>query len=243
MKAIAYTLLYWAISIVLVAVLLSSLSYSFAEALFIGTLFLPGALVIKTFLPKLTFIDRRRGIRNAIFLSLSVLIGEFLLILIGHMVLSAVHQQGGFIYDVPEIVLNPVFIALLIIVLEGGAMVLERWLAARFPAAQQTITFISDRQRISLLQGDIRFIESNDTEVHIYATEGRCYRNKTPISQWENLLGQDFIRIHRSYLVNRSLIQSISTDTIQLADDIADDYITLPVSRKYRNTLKNIAQS
>lgn len=232
MKVFLYNLLYWTVGIVLVAVLLSSLSYTFAEALFIGTLFLPGALGLKYFLPKLSFADKRKGVFATVCLILAVLIGEFLLIVVGNIVLSRIHQEVGYIHEVPDILVNPVFIALLVVVLEGGDMLLSRWLARRFPASEQTITFVSDRQHVSLLQGEIRYIESNDTEVRIYATEGRCFRNKTPISQWENLLGSDFIRIHRSYLVSRAQIVSISTDSVQLADT------SLPISRKYREKLK-----
>lgn len=234
MKAIAYTLLYWAAGIVLVAAVLSSLSYTFAEALFMGTLFLPGALGLKYFLSRLSFADKRKGLFASLCLMLAVLVGEFLLIVWGNIVLSRIHQEVGYIPEVPDILVNPVFIALIIILLVGGDAMLCRWLARRFPTAEQPVTFISDRQPISLLQGDIRYIESNDTEVHIYATEGRCFRDKTPISQWENLLGKEFIRIHRSYLVNRSHIVSITPDAVHLTGT------TLPISRKYRETLNRV---
>ena len=46
---------YWALSIFLVAVILSSLGYRFMEAVFISTMFLPGALAAKYFFPKVDF--------------------------------------------------------------------------------------------------------------------------------------------------------------------------------------------
>ena len=232
MKPIAYRIAYWTASIVLVAVVLSSLSYTFPDALFLGTLFLPGALVVEFFLSKASFEEKGKGIRNSVFVGLAVLIGEGLLLVLGNMVLSDVHRQGGYIYEVPDILVNPVFIAFLIIVLESGDVLLGRWLEKRFPAMEQQITFISDRQHVTLVQADILYIESNDTEVRIYATEGRCFRNKTPISQWENLLGKHFVRIHRSYLVGKSHITAIDNEGVHIADT------TLPISRKYRETLK-----
>ena len=36
--------------------------------------------------------------------------------------------------------------------------------------------------------------------IRIVTASGESYRNKTGIGQWENLLGDDFLRIHRSYL-------------------------------------------
>lgn len=63
---------------------------------------------------------------------------------------------------------------------------------------------------------------------------GEAYRNRTGIGQWENLLGDDFLRIHRSYLVNASLATLHSPDTVTIAD------AELPVSRKYREEVQII---
>ncbi len=65
----------------------------------------------------------------------------------------------------------------------------------------------------------------------VYATEGRRFRNKTGISQWESILGDGFVRIHRSYLVNRAAITSVGPDSLTASGQ------TLPISRKYRNKL------
>ena len=71
-------------------------------------------------------------------------------------------------------------------------------------------------------------MESNDKEVMIYATEGRHFRNKTGISQWENILGSGFLRIHRSYLVNVDHAELVSPDVVSVIGS------QLPVSRKYK---------
>ena len=42
---------FWVVSILLVAIVLTSLGYRFLEALFIGSMFLPGALAAKYFWP------------------------------------------------------------------------------------------------------------------------------------------------------------------------------------------------
>ena len=44
-------------------------------------------------------------------------------------------------------------------------------------------------------------------------------------------LGEGFVRIHRSYLVNRACITSAGSDTLQVAGR------ELPISRKYRKML------
>lgn len=80
---------------------------------------------------------------------------------------------------------------------------------------------------------DIAYVESNDTEVRIVTVDGESHRNKTGIGQWENLLGDDFLRIHRSYLVNIGLAALTSPDTVTVGD------VPLPVSRKYKETVQN----
>ena len=49
---------YWLVSILLVSIVLTSLGYRFIEAVFIGTMFLPGALAAKYFLPKVDYKNR-----------------------------------------------------------------------------------------------------------------------------------------------------------------------------------------
>ena len=71
-------------------------------------------------------------------------------------------------------------------------------------------------------------MESCDTETWIYATEGRRYRNKRSMSAWANLLGRDFVRIHRSYLVRISACLGRDGENILIGD------VRLPISRKYK---------
>lgn len=52
------------------------------------------------------------------------------------------------------------------------------------------------------------------------------------ISQWENLLGSDFLRIHRSYLINLSVSTLASLDTVNVGG------VLLPVSRKYKDAVR-----
>ena len=71
---------YWVVSILLVAIVLTSVGYSFLEALFIGSMFLPGALAAKYFFPKV------KGIKDTVFITLGILAGEMLLFLIAHFI-------------------------------------------------------------------------------------------------------------------------------------------------------------
>lgn len=203
--------------------------YRVSESLFTGVLFLPGAIAIKLLLPKTNDKDKSSSIRNAIAILLAVFIFEILL-----MVLAAIMIQvhlSGHIHDIdiPGLAVNPALISIILFALIAGNIFVESLLNRLFPSSKEPVTFVSDRKRTTLRPEEIMYLESNDTEVWVYVTDGRKFRNKTPISQWERLLGNDFLRIHRSYLVNRSMIVGNDGDKVKVGNEF------LPVSKKYRD--------
>ena len=118
--------------------------------------------------------------------------------------------------------------------MQSGDWYLSKYLSSILPE-DKTVTFISDRYKVSVHPFEILYVESNDREVSIYATEGRVYRNKTGISQWESILGDGFVRIHRSYIVNLASIKSIDKEYVCVSD------LQLPISRKYYKSVMNIS--
>ena len=64
------------------------------------------------------------------------------------------------------------------------------------------------------------------------ARDGQAYRNRNGITQWENLLGDGFLRIHRAFLVNVAESVLSSTDTVEITGKV------LPVSRKYKDSVR-----
>ena len=84
-------------------------------------------------------------------------------------------------------------------------MAIEKYLERRQPY-DTTIRFVSERRKVALDPGEIRYVESYDSEVRIHTVSGEIYRTKTRISQWEAQLDGRFLRIHRSYIVNTERI-------------------------------------
>ena len=203
--------LYWMLSVLMLALTVSSLGYSFPEALLVGTMFLPGALAAKFLLPGISFSSRTAGIWH-------------LLLVLVNMFISGLRQS----FMMPDVIVNPVFVAAFVALLVIGDRFLDRYLSARCPERDAAVTFYSERKKVSLLPSEILYVESNDTEVCLYATGCRKFRNRTCISQWEALLGNGFVRIHRSYLVRRSAVEHVGPDSVTVAG------VELPVSRKYR---------
>lgn len=219
---------YWVIAILLMAIVLSSLGYKFWEALFIGTLFLPGALAAKFFFPKVSFRNKWSGIKEVIFIVSGIMIGEILLLLIAHLYISML-RDGFPVSDIPHILTNPIFIAIILTALATGSHFFESWLDRIRPSKPCPITFTSDRKPVTLPLEKILYVESNDDATTIVTSEGLRFKNYTPISQWEAILAPYFIRIHRAFLVNKAAITGIDVDLLYIGD------IQLPISRKYKD--------
>ena len=203
---------FWVVSILLVAIVLTSLGYRFLEALFIGSMFLPGALAAKYFFPKV------RGVKDTVFVTLGILAGEMLLFLIAHFTILTFRQDlpGAVMEwpDIPHILTNPVFIAIILTALAAGSYFFESWLDRTRPSRPAPITFTSDRKPVTLPLEEILYVESNDDITTVIATG-------------------HFLRIHRSYLVNKEAITGVDGDLLYVND------IELPISRKYKDAVGN----
>ncbi len=238
------TILYWALSMLIAAVVVMSAGYSFQESLFMGSMFLPGAIAAKYLLPKVSFKKRSEGIQGVIYIVLAILVFEFLIIILANNLIQnqrhilevgrRYNYNDAYKMPLPGILLNPFFISIIISVLALGGSLIDRWLTKKHPELETSITFCSERKKVTLLPSEILYVESCDTEVLIHASDGRALRNRTGISQWEALLGPGFIRIHRAFLVNARYAKLDSMDTVSVADN------KLPVSRKYQKQLKEL---
>lgn len=225
-KTILITLSYWMLAVMMIAIILLSLGYPFALGVLMGSLFLPGTFMVKLLLPKILKEERKKRVVNAVFLFTAVAVLEFLIIVSVHIWISD-HPYPS----IAGVLVNPIFVAIIITLLCLGDWYLSAYLSTILPE-DRTITFTSDRHKVSIQPSDIIYVESNDREVSVIATDGRTYRNKTGISQWETILGDDFIRIHRSYIVNRASITSIDKEFVWIGDS------QLPISRKYYKSVQ-----
>ena len=176
---------------------------------------------------------------DKVYLSLAVLVAVIVLILFLHYsVWSRINQFGSQeTKNVAPMLINPAFLGLILTVLSIGDYYWSKWLDRRYKAQDRTVTFFSERKSVTLRLSDIAYVESNDTEVRIVTTAGDSYRNKTGISQWENLLGYSFLRIHRAFLVNVAAAVLSSPDVVTVAGK------ELPVSRKYKENVKTVLET
>ena len=92
-------------------------------------------------------------------------------------------------------------------------------------------TVISDRKQVRLEEAEVTYIESLSDYVKIHRKEGKPVISKATITSLEAQLSPDFLRIHRSYLVNKNHVESFSSDKliIQSAE--------LNITRKYKKAV------
>lgn len=236
MKRILITVAYWSASVLMISFMLISLGYCFSDALFVSISFVPGCLVLRWLLPYVSFSNRTKGIFNLSFVLFAVILTDMLLVIWCHIMMNGL--QVSFYSGFPTLLVNPAFLSLIMIVLTGGDYVLSRYLKSRFRNEPHPVTFTSDYRKVTLDLSEIIYVESRDTEVWVCATDGRKFRNKTGITQWENLLGEDFVRVHRSFVVRKESIQVTLSDSLTLADGTS-----IPVSRKYREIVASLSDN
>lgn len=212
----------WMVELVLLATIIVSMGYRFAQALMLASMFLPVLLAMKYFLAQVKWEQTRKSLMGVVCLFLSFLVAEYLLLMCCHIWVMK--------YDMmmPSILLNPVFLALLLATLFVADTSIGKYLDKRFGKAPRSITFFSDRKNVTLLTEQILYVESNDAETWVHTLDGIRFRNKTSISQWEQILEDGFLRTHRSFLVNQNQISEVNSDAV-----IAGG-VTIPVSRKYK---------
>lgn len=237
------TIAFWIAAIMTVAVMMVSLGYSLPEALFIGTLFMPGALAVEFFFQKAASSDRRTEMKNRFFIMTGVVIAEIVLLVIAHYEITIIRLGGTNNFEMdnwnqcPTILTNPVFIAVILAALSFANYYFGQWLTSLFPSENKSVTFLSDRKAVHLPIGEILYVESNDAVTTVVATGDRKFRNRTPISQWGAILGPEFLRIHRSYLVNTKAIEESDSEYVMIQRN------RLPVSRKYRESVRDALQN
>lgn len=78
---------------------------------------------------------------------------------------------------------------------------------------------------------ELLYVEAKDNYIVLHAEpkDLMVYMTTKEISEY--LSGKNFVRIHKSYIVNVNRIESIDNDEVKIGTDI------LPVSRVYRNDL------
>jgi two-component system response regulator LytT len=93
---------------------------------------------------------------------------------------------------------------------------------------QGYFTVRSNRQTAKVRFDDLLYIESLGDYIEIHLMDGTEVTSKEKISHMERTLPEGFLRIHRSFIVNRARISSFSREHVMMGEK------ELPISRSYK---------
>ena len=110
---------------------------------------------------------------------------------------------------------------------------IEQLLNDKTTNEQELITVRADRKNVPLRIEEIGLIESLSDYVKIHYNEDVII-TREKISKLEEMLPESFIRIHRSYLVNKGQIKSFSREMVMIGEQ------KFPLGRKYQKQALNL---
>jgi DNA-binding LytR/AlgR family response regulator len=149
---------------------------------------------------------------------------------------TAYHQYAveGFSLNVTDYLLKPIEFERFLIAV-GKVKTAQR--DQRPNDSQETKDFIflnMQKKKVKILFSEILYIESQREYIKIMTTK-KEYLSKMSTQEMETLLPAHlFKRVHRSFIVSISKIDSYSSEEVEV------NGITIPVGRGYKDTLENL---
>lgn len=115
----------------------------------------------------------------------------------------------------------------------GRALDLHQWQQSRAIIDSDEIWVKTEYQLKKILRSDICYVEARKEYVKIFTRAGDFSLVYMRMKEMETLLGEGFMRIHRSFIVNLTKVEAVLGDAVLVAER------SLPVSRKYVRDLKS----
>jgi DNA-binding LytR/AlgR family response regulator len=100
-------------------------------------------------------------------------------------------------------------------------------------SAEETITVKSGYDLHKLKYADIRYIESDSEYVNYHTADKKIMSNQSLKALEKVLPSSLFIRVHRSYMVNKNFVTGLKGRDLLLSEDV------IPVSDSYFELVKN----
>ena len=89
------------------------------------------------------------------------------------------------------------------------------------------LQFKSDRKNVQIAFSDLLYMESLNEQVRVVSVDGD-WTTREKITHLHDRLSDDFLRIHRSFAVNKRKVSSFSRTEVLVGD------IELPIGRTYK---------
>ena len=100
---------------------------------------------------------------------------------------------------------------------------------------QESILVRADRKNQQILLSDLLYIESLSDYVKLVTTQ-REITTREKISSLDTSLPDNFIRVHRSFIINKDKVSSFSTTEVKI------NSISIPISRTYKKSALEVLE-
>ena len=87
---------------------------------------------------------------------------------------------------------------------------------------------------VKIKEEDIVFVKSDHVYLEINTVDEKRYVIRKSISEYEEELGSNFLRVHKSYIINSNYIERLENENVIVKG------IEIPVSRTYREVLTEV---
>ena len=121
------------------------------------------------------------------------------------------HAMAGYEVSASDYLLKPF--------LREDVFVALDYAISKLPKAQCSLEIVSDRNHLDLPIADIMYIEVFGHECHVHMADGAVYSTNQSLKTLEEAVGPDFIRSHKSYLVNAAHILRPAETTFLLKNN------------------------
>ena len=242
-------LVFWLFTWVILTLLFSSSLDSIIVSFYFATILMPVAIATSMFfnrflVPRFLLPGERVKFSIYFFYMLIVSVYLELLVMILAFVILADYQFEGLGKIAGDIYLMTVILYLVVLV-DGLILAISRLkeksleisdIKAKLETeSRQSISIRSNRKQVIVQLKEILFIESLGDYVQIH-TISEDYTTKEKISSFENRLPRSFIRVHRSFIINKDQVSNFNKEEIFFEDR------SIPIGRKYKKSSMALLQ-
>ncbi|WP_339888291.1 LytTR family DNA-binding domain-containing protein [uncultured Flavobacterium sp.] len=150
------------------------------------------------------------------------------------------YAADGFDLQAVDYLLKPISFERLsqaIAKLIGETIIKNNELSTEITAEKSDFIFVrSDRKMIKIDYSDIFYIESLSDYIKIHITEKTIVTRETISNIEAKLPNNDFMRVHRSYLIAISKIESFTSEHLEINKN------SIPISRSYKKGVLEILE-
>ncbi len=235
-------ILFWIAVIILLTAVFSQIFESFILSFYFVSMLLPVAVATSYFfnfflVPR--YLIKKRYFRFCLYFIYLLIISTWLemWVITGSLILLADFQYT----NLSPVVTNVFILAIIlyfIVFANGFLLLIKRSFSlqkeSKYYKSEKNkfekgyLTVRSNRKRAKILFEDIEYIESLGDYVNINTASGETIITRERISHIIKKLPENFLRIHRSFIVNKQMIDFYSKTELQVSNG------KLPISRTYK---------